>query len=103
MLSKRKWLNTFLACILGGILGLHRFYVGRCKEAALSLIITIVGAILAGIAYGLGRESSAALALIIIGGLLLLAVAIWWLVDLILICTHKYKDRESLAVADDLK
>lgn len=105
MISNRKWLNTFLTCLFGGFLGLHRFYTGKIKEAVIALIIGVLGLVLTGIGGAIDQPDTheAALALLIIGGIALVAVFVWELVDLILICLHKFKDGQGAIVMDDIK
>lgn len=103
-MSNRKWLNTFLTCLFGGIIGLHRIYVGKFKQAAIAIIVTAVGAILCAIAAGVNNTNhDAFIALTAIGGVCFIAMAIWEIVDLIVICMHNYKDFNGNVIMDDIR
>ncbi len=66
------WLATLLFCLLLGVFGAHRFYVGKTQTAVAMLLITIF----AGWLFGLG---------VFISG-------IWALIDLIMIATAQFTD-----------
>lgn len=67
---KEMWIAYVLAIVFG-TLGIHRFYLGRTGSAIAMLVIGLV--------------SVPAILLFGVGLLGLLAVAIWWVVDLFLI------------------
>lgn len=105
VVSNRKWLNVFLTCFLGGIFGLHRFYTGKKKEGALTLLICAVGVVfecigvIIEVSHGAGAAS---LAMYIVGGVILFGLLVWEVVDLFLVCSHKYKDIEGATVMEDI-
>lgn len=78
---------TYLLWFFLGGLGVHRFYLGRAGSGAAMLSLTILGFLLF---------------MVFIGGLLLLAVAVWWLVDVFLIpgmiAAQKNEVRQRLTV-----
>lgn len=100
MTSNRKWLNTFLTCLFGGFLGLHRFYVGKIKLAIAAVVAFGVGVILAALA---AIGGTAGIVLGVIGGLILAALIVWEIVDIVTICMHKYKDASGNFIEEDLK
>jgi hypothetical protein len=67
--SEKRALTTGLLCLLVGVFGAHRFYVGK---------------------YGTGF-----LMLVTIGG-----VGIWMLIDLILIITGQFRDKEGRRITE---
>lgn len=105
VVSNRKWLNVFLTCFLGGIFGLHRFYTGKKKQGALTLLICAVGIVfecIGAIISAAEGSHSAWLAMYIIGGVILFGLLVWEVVDLFLVCSHKYKDIEGATVMEDI-
>ncbi len=66
-LSDRGFALTLLLCALLGVLGIHRFYVGKVGTGLLMLLTG-----------GLG--------------------GIWWIVDLVLIATGNFRDKEGLYI-----
>jgi TM2 domain-containing membrane protein YozV len=66
-LSDRGFVLTLLLCALLGVLGIHRFYVGKVGTGLLMLLTG-----------GLG--------------------GIWWIVDLVLIATGNFRDKEGLYI-----
>ena len=40
--SQKSWLATFLLCFFFGVIGIHRFYVGR-TGSAIAMILTLGG------------------------------------------------------------
>ena len=67
--SERRALTAGLLCLIVGVFGAHRFYVGK---------------------HGTGF-----LMLITCGGL-----GIWWLVDLIMLITGQFRDKEGRRVTE---
>ncbi len=65
--SDRPFLVVLLLCILLGVLGVHRFFVGKIGTGLLLLFT---------------------------GG----GFGVWWIVDLVLIATGNFRDREGLYI-----
>ena len=65
----KDWTTTLLLCIFLGWLGGHRFYVGKIGTAILNIIVTVI-------TFGIGSF-------------------IWFIIDLIMICTFKFKDKHG--------
>jgi len=65
----KDWTTTLLLCIFLGWLGGHRFYVGKIGTAIINIIVTVV-------TFGIGSF-------------------IWFIIDLIMICTFKFKDKHG--------
>jgi len=65
----KDWTTTLLLCIFLGWLGGHRFYVGKKGTAIINIIVTVV-------TFGIGSF-------------------IWFIIDLIMICTFKFKDKHG--------
>ena len=65
--SDRPFLVVLLLCILLGVLGVHRFFVGKIGTVLLLLFT---------------------------GG----GFGVWWLVDLVLIATGNFREREGLYI-----
>jgi len=65
----KDWTTTLLLCIFLGWLGGHRFYVGKIGTAIINIIVTVV-------TFGIGSF-------------------IWFIIDLIMICTFKFKDKRG--------
>jgi TM2 domain-containing membrane protein YozV len=63
----KSWVVTLILEIFLGVLGVHRFYVGKIGTGILMLLT--------------------------LGGL-----GIWWLIDLIMICTSKFTDKQGYAL-----
>jgi len=80
----KNWLTALLLCIFLGFA--HRFYVGKIGTGILMLILDIVGW------FGVG-----AFPLLIV----LLGYFVWWLIDLINICTGKFTDAKGFALKKD--
>ncbi|MCP1169795.1 TM2 domain-containing protein [Limimaricola litoreus] len=78
--SKSVGVAYLLLIFLGG-LGAHRFYLGRTASGVAMLLLFILGWLTA---------------IFIVGYLLLIAVGIWWLVDLFLIPGMVARDSASL-------
>ena len=68
----KKWLAALLFCLLLGVFGAHRFYIGKTKTAVAMLLITLL-------TFGLG----------------VFATSIWALVDLIFIATGQFTDSDG--------
>jgi len=66
--SEKDWLTTLLLAIFVGGFGVHRFYVGKIGTGIIMLIVVLA-------TFGIG--------------------AIWTLVDVILIATGSFKDKEG--------
>ena len=77
--DKSKAVAAILAFFLG-TLGIHRFYLGKTGSAVAMLVLTILGWITS---------------LFIIGLFIVLAVAIWGLVDFICILCGKMTDSQG--------
>jgi TM2 domain-containing membrane protein YozV len=71
----KSWTTALLLCIFLGAVGGHRFYTGKIGTAILMILVT-------GVTIG-------------IGGL------IWWIIDLVSICTHKFTDKQGYALKKD--
>ena len=84
----KNWTTTLLLIIFTGV-G-HRFYVGKIGTAILMLLTMLFGYIFSII--GVEEYDEAILA---IGGFIILAYAIWWIIDLISICTRKFTDKNG--------
>ncbi|PRY19714.1 TM2 domain-containing protein [Pseudosporangium ferrugineum] len=67
--GSKSWIVTLLLCFFLGVLGVHRFYVGKVGTGIL-MLITFGG--------GFG---------------------IWALIDLIMIAVGKFTDKQGLALA----
>lgn len=80
MESKKSRLTTFLLCFFLGTIGAHRFYAGKTGTAVLMLII----AVCLGPIFGLG---------FLING-------VWAFIDMIIILTGKFTDKEGLEISN---
>jgi hypothetical protein len=67
--SERRALTTGLLCLLVGVFGAHRFYVGKHATGFLMLVT--------------------------LGGF-----GIWWLIDLIMLVTGQFRDKEGRRVTE---
>lgn len=81
--SKKSRLATLLLCLLFGLVGIHRFYVGKIGSGLLQIVPLIFIPILV-IFSGQTYFS-----------ILLLLCPIWYLVDLFFILAGKFKDKED--------
>jgi TM2 domain-containing membrane protein YozV/uncharacterized RDD family membrane protein YckC len=70
--SQKEWLTTLLLLIFFGTLGAHRFYVGKIGTGILMILVTFC-------TFGIGA-------------------IIWYIIDLIFICTGKFKDKKGFYV-----
>ena len=67
--SPKSWLVTLLLCLFLGIIGIHRFYVGKIGTGILMILLLMTG-----------------------------ISAIWAIIDLILIILGKFKDKQGLLI-----
>ena len=67
--SPKSWLVTLLLCLFLGIIGIHRFYVGKIGTGILMILLLMTG-----------------------------VSAIWAIIDLILIILGKFKDKQGLLI-----
>ena len=67
--SPKSWLVTLLLCLFLGIIGIHRFYVGKIGTGILMILLLMTG-----------------------------ISAIWAIIDLILIILGKFKDKQCLLI-----
>ena len=89
--SDKKMANAFLLCFFFGVFGLHRFYVGKNKTAMLQFLVTGGGALpLLAIAFFLSPQIFGALLGVVM--ILVVPVAIWLIVDLVMILFGKFTD-----------
>ena len=65
--SDRNFVVTILLCALVGVLGIHRFYVGKIGTGILMLLT---------------------------GG----GASIWWIIDLIMLATGNFRDKQGMYV-----
>ena len=67
--STKSWLTTLLLCLFLGVIGIHRFYVGKIGTGILMILLHMTG-----------------------------ISAIWAVIDLILIILGKFKDKQGLLI-----
>lgn len=79
--DSRSALVAYLLLIFAGGLGIHRFYLGHTGSGVAMLVLLIVGVLTTPI---------------VIGFVLLLALGIWWIVDLFLIPGMVNRQRDEL-------
>lgn len=66
MISPKSWIVTLLLCIFLGVIGIHRFYVGKIGTGILMILLCLTG-----------------------------ISAVWALVDLIFILLKRFKDKQG--------
>lgn len=66
MISPKSWIVTLLLCIFLGVIGIHRFYVGKVGTGILMILLCLTG-----------------------------ISAVWALVDLIFILLKRFKDKQG--------
>jgi hypothetical protein len=89
--SKEKKLTLLLLCWLFGILALHRFYTGKYLAGSLHLLILGLASLLAYFDVG-SRQPLVTVAL--------LALFLWWIIDVLLIIMGKFTDKEGKPIVD---
>jgi len=85
MVEKKSMLLAYILWFFLGLLGVHRFYLGKGGTGALMLILCLIGG---------------ALAMFGIGFIFLIPLGIWWLLDAILVyvnCSKINKKAEEFA------
>jgi TM2 domain-containing membrane protein YozV len=70
--KQKKWTTTLLLSIFFGLLGIHRFYVGKIGTGILMILVTFF-------TFGIGG-------------------VIWYIIDLVNICTGKFKDKQGYEI-----
>jgi TM2 domain-containing membrane protein YozV len=83
--SEKKWKSALYFTFFFGNIGLHRFYCKKKGLGILSIIITLIGAVL----YTSSNYLS------ILGFLIIIGMTIWSIVDFLLILNEKYKDKQG--------
>ena len=73
---------ALLLCIFAGGLGAHRFYIGKRGTAMVQLLLLVIGWVVVIASTAEADDTGAG-----IGGMILLAVGVWVIVDLVLIAT----------------
>lgn len=66
--SEKNFLTTLIICIFLGVLGIHRFYIGKVGSGIAMLLFSL-------------------------SGLGLIVSLVWWLVDIIVLATGTMKDK----------
>ena len=95
--SEKTFIATLLLCFFLGSLGVHRFYAGKggtgFGQLALCLggIIMSVAGLIEYYDYGIFMVSLAA----ILGGLFLVALGVWVVIDFITIAVGSFKDKDG--------
>ncbi|MCD8241708.1 MAG: TM2 domain-containing protein [Lachnospiraceae bacterium] len=69
-ISPKSWIATLLLCLFLGVIGIHRFYTGKIGTGIIMLVCAITG-------FGL------------------VVTGIWALVDFIMVCMGKFKDKQG--------
>lgn len=117
-ISPKKGFAALLLVIFAGGLGAHRFYVGKIASGIAMLLVSLGGSFstLRSLfrffreifEYGYYDDATTShflfgslegnLLNLGVGGLLIIAYTIWWLIDLITICISKFTDKQGRIV-----
>lgn len=84
-----------------GVLGIHRFYAGRILSGVIMLLLFLVGlfCVLSSAITLLVSFSQEAIHVMIAGGILLVLLEIWLLVDIVLALCGRFRDRKGLRIS----
>ena len=74
----KQFLVALLLCIFLGSLGVHRFYAGHMKSGAGMLALCLLSPLTFGIGY--------------------IGLFVWWVIDIINICTGKFVAADGSAL-----
>ena len=91
---KHRLIALILALFLG-IIGVHRIYVGKIKSGLLQFVLFVAGCY-----FSTGTEGQPETAKPVLGGIIIAIVAIWMVLDIIMICAGKYKDKYGAVIKD---
>jgi len=95
--STKKWLTALLLCIFIG--GGHRFYVGKIGSGILMFILWAIGYL-----WGSASLQTSVYfgpAILVIPGIFFISYSIWWVIDIIMICNAKFKDKKGFLLKKD--
>lgn len=93
---KNRLALSLLAGFLG-VLGAHRFYAGRILSGIIMLLLFLAGlfAVLCSAIILVASYSQEAIPVMIAGGILLVLLEIWLLIDIVLALCGRFRDRNG--------
>ena len=89
--------NRLALSLLAGVLGAHRFYAGRILSGIIMLLLFLAGlfAVLCSAIILVASYSQEAIPVMIAGGILLVLLEIWLLIDIVLALCGRFRDRNG--------
>lgn len=84
-----------------GVLGFHRFYAGRILSGVIMLLLFLAGlfSVLGSAITLLASFSEKAIHIMVAGGILLVLLELWLLVDIVLALCGRFRDGKGLRIS----
>ena len=94
IISGKDWLVCLILLVFAGILGIHKFYVGRTSEGVVMLVLTLTFLVFADM-LGIHKFYVGRTSVMLVLTLGAIASFVLWIIDLIQLVSGNFKDAEG--------